>query len=174
MTVAETQHTSTTTKRKNGRRAVKVLALVGGLTLVGGVAFAYWTQGGTGTGTASTGTTTANLAVHQTSSISGLAPGGSAQTISGNFDNPNSSPVYVASVTVSIASVTKATGATGDCDATDYALSNATMTVDDEIDPGTGVGTWGGATIAFNDKDDTNQNGCKGATVNLSFAVNPS
>jgi len=89
---------------KNKKRGLKVAALAGGLVLVGGVAFAYWTQGGTGTGTAATGNT-ADITVNQTSTVANLAPGLSAQPLSGNFDNPNSGPVYVTSVTVSIASV---------------------------------------------------------------------
>ena len=43
-------------RNKNRKRGLKVVAVAGGLVLVGGVAFAYWTQGGTGTGSASTGT----------------------------------------------------------------------------------------------------------------------
>src|ERR1700755_3106578 len=37
------------------KRGLKVAALAGGLVLVGGVAFAYWTQGGTGHGSAAAG-----------------------------------------------------------------------------------------------------------------------
>jgi hypothetical protein len=100
-----------------------------------------------------------------------MYPGDSPQTISGNFDNPNAGPIHVSTVTVSIDSVTKASGApAGTCDATDFTLANATMTVDAEIAAGTAQGSFTGATIQFNNKT-TNQDACKGATVNLSYAI---
>jgi len=75
-------------------------------------------------------------------------------------------------VTVSISSVVKAGGApAGTCDATDYTLSNATMSVGAEVPAGNGKGSWTGATLAFNDKAATNQDACKGATVNLAYAI---
>lgn len=157
----------TTERSKKKKYAVVVAALV---AISGGVAFAYWTAGGSGSGSASTGTVDA-LTVNQTTTISGLAPGLAAQTLSGNFDNPNDGPVYVTSVTVSISSVTKAGGApAGTCDATDYTLSGTTMTVGAEVPAGTAKGSWTGATIQFNNKV-TNQDACKGATVNLAYTA---
>lgn len=149
----------------------KKLAAAAAIVLVtGGVAFAYWTAGGEGTGSASTGDVAA-LTVNQTSTVSGLAPGLAAQDLSGDFDNPNDGPVYVTSVTVGIDSVTKAVGApAGTCDASDYTLTGATMTVDDEVSAGDGQGAWTGATIEFNNKA-TNQDACKGATVNLAYSA---
>lgn len=152
-------------------RKKKVLAFfTAGLVLVGGgVAFAYWTAGGSGTGSATTGTVTALTAV-QTSVVTGMAPGDSAQTLSGTFTNPNDGPVYVTSVTASIDSVTKAVGApAGTCDATDYTLADATMAVGAEA-LADDSSTWGGATIRFNNKA-TNQDACKGATVNLVYTI---
>lgn len=152
----------------------KIVAVCGAAALTavgGGVAFAYWTNTGTGTGSGATGTNAA-ISVVQTSTISSLQPGGAAQTLSGNFNNSNSSPVYVANVVASIASVTKAAGAVGACDASDYTLANATMAVGHEVASGTGVDGWSGATLAFNNKAGDNQDGCKGATVNLAYASN--
>jgi len=138
----------------------------------GGIAFAYWSAGGSGTGSAGTGTTDP-ITANQTSTVSNMAPGDSPQTLSGDFTNTNTGPVYVTSVVASISSVDKAVGApSGTCDATDYTLSNATMSVNAEVPAGTGVGAWTGATIQFNDKAATNQDACKGATVNLAYTVN--
>jgi len=157
-------------KQKSRRKFVWLFTAVL-LMGVGGTAYAYWTAGGSGTGTATTGTSSA-VTVVQTSTITDLQPGGAAQTLSGTFDNPNSGPVFVGTVTASIGSVTKAGGApAGTCDATDYTLSNATMTVAAEIPAGNSQGSWTGATIAFNNKAATNQDACKGATVNLSYTV---
>ncbi len=156
---------SRTPRRRRSVAAVTALLLFGG-----GAAYAYWTVGGSGTGTATTGTT-ADITVVQTSTVSEMAPGDSPQTLSGTFDNPNGGDVYVGTVTASIDSVTKAAGAVaGTCDATDYTLANAVMTVNDEVPAGNGVGAWTGATIQFNDKA-TNQDACKGAQVNLAYTV---
>lgn len=144
--------------------AAAVLTSVGG-----GVAFAYWTTTGSGDGSATTGTNDA-ITVVQTSTVTGLQPGGTAQTLRGNFNNLNTSPVYVTDVVASIASVAKATGAPdGTCDASDFSLVGATMAVGHEVASGEGVDGWGGATIAFNNKTGANQDGCKGATVNLAY-----
>jgi hypothetical protein len=156
--------------RRSTKKTVAVAALVVVLLSGATVAYAYWSTSGSGTGTATTGTSTGVTAV-QTSTVSNIAPGSAAQTLSGNFTNTNSGPVYVTSVTVSIASVTKAGGApAGTCDATDYTLTGATMSVAAEIPAGTAQGSWTGATLAFNDKG-TLQDACKGATVNLAYAV---
>ncbi|TAL41021.1 MAG: hypothetical protein EPN91_11725 [Salinibacterium sp.] len=146
------------------RLAIAVTAAL--LLAGGGTAVAYWTAGGSGSGTASAGSNSPITAV-QTSTLTGVAPGVAAQTLSGNFTNGNASSVYVASVTASISSIT---GADGSCDATDFTLSNAVMTVAASIPAGTAQGSWTGATLAFNNKA-TNQDGCKNAVVHISYTV---
>lgn len=140
------------------------------LVLIGGGAIAYWTLTGGGTGSAETGTADGTLTVNQTSVISDLRPGGAAQTLSGNFDNTDDSPVYVNSVTVSIDSVVTVPPG-GSCDATDYTLTGAVMTVEAEVPSGVAQGAWTGATIAFNNKAAVNQDDCQGATVNLAYTT---
>lgn len=149
------------------RRTRRIAVITTALVLVGGgAAYAWWTTSGTGTGSAATGTSIP-ITVVQTSTLSAMYPGDSAQTLSGNFNNTNSGPVHVASVTVSISSVT---GGAGSCDATDYTLAGATMTVNADVPAGSGQGSWSGATIKFNNKA-SNQDGCKGATVNLAYTI---
>ncbi len=155
-----------TIKSKKAKLTAGTAAMV---LIGGGAAFAYWTGGGSGTGAATTANDAAGLTAVQTSTVTGMRPGDTAQALSGNFNNPNSSPAYVSTVTVSIASVTPV-GA-GTCDATDYTLAGATMTVNAEVPTGTAKGTWSGATIKFNNKPAVNQDGCKGATVNLSYTI---
>lgn len=154
------------TKKK--KIAILVTALV---VLIGGAAFAYWTAGGSGTGTAETGSNVP-ITVVQTSTISAMGPGDTAQDLSGNFTNTNSGPVYVGTVTASISSVTKAVNApAGTCAAGDYTLANPIMTVNAEVPAGTSQGSWSGATIKFNNKTAVNQDACKGATVNLAYTI---
>ena len=155
----------TFTKKKFAVATGMVVLLAGG-----GVAYAYWTAGGSGTGTAATGTNVAITAV-QTSTVSAMAPGDSAQSLNGTFTNTNTGPVYVTSVTASISSVVKDGGAVaGVCDATDYTLANAVMTVNAEA-LANDTSTWTGATIKFNNKAGASQNQCKLATVNLAYAI---
>ena len=147
-------------------------ATAGVLTVAGtGVAYAYWSAGGAGSGTAAAGTTVA-LVANQTSTVTGMAPGDSAQTLSGNFNNPNSGPIYVTSVTASIGTVAKAAGApAGTCSAADFTLANAVMAVGAQVPAGTNQGAWTGATIKFNNSTTVNQDACKGATVTVAYTI---
>jgi hypothetical protein len=152
------------------KRVLTALSVVGVLAIAA-ISYAYWTAGGSGDGTATAGSTE-GITVHQTSVLDAMYPGDSAQTLSGDFTNTNDSPAYVATVTASIDSVEKAAGApAGTCDASDFTLTDEVMTVDAQVPSGTHTGSWSGATIQFNNKTDANQDACKGATVNLHYAI---
>ena len=152
------------------RRRGLVLGVVSALVVAGG-AYAYWTAGGSGSGSGSAAGAQSALTANQSTVLTAMYPGDSAQTISGDFDNLNSGPIYVSTVTASISSVAKAGGApAGTCDTTDFTLAGAAMTVNAEVLAGTGKGAFTGATIKFNNKA-TNQDACKGATVNLAYAI---
>ena len=152
----------------------KTVALIGAGVLVAGTAggaYAYWSTTGSGTGSATTSTGASNLTVVQTSTISNMFPGDAAQAISGTVTNNAENSAYVNTVTVSIASVDKASDApAGDCDTSDYTLASPVMTVAEDLAAGA-TQSFSGATIQFNNKA-TNQDGCKGATVNLAYASN--
>jgi hypothetical protein len=153
------------TKKKVGVVTLATIAITSSL------AYAYWTGDGSGTGSAQTGEGDLALTVRQTSVVTPMGPGDVAQILSGNFDNPNTGPVHVGTVTASIASVTMDPAVTsGTCDASDYTLAAAAMPVNSEVPKGNGVGSWSGATIRFNNKA-VNQDACKGATVNLAYTI---
>ena len=156
-------------QRGRRRTLALTLALVA-LIAIGGVVYAYWTGGGTGAGSATAGTAV-NLTVNQTTSLTPMYPGDSAQVLAGTFDNANTGPIYVTTVTASISSVTKAGGApAGTCDATDFTLAGATATVNAAVPVGTSQGAWTGPTLKFNNKV-SNQDACKGASVNLAYSI---
>jgi hypothetical protein len=144
--------------------------VVGVVVLVAaGAAYAFWTNGGSGSGSASSGTN-APITVQQTSSVEGLFPGGAEHTLSGNFDNGNESQVFVASIDATIASVTGPNiTAQTPCDATDYALSHFPTTIGHQIPSGTGVDGWTGGTIRMINKNSANQDGCKNAIVTIAY-----
>jgi hypothetical protein len=143
--------------------------LVSALAITG-IALAYWSNTGAGTGTAAVGTNVP-VTVKQTSTITGLYPGGPAQTLSGNFDNTNASKVYVAAVTATGLAISGAgAGATPACTAADFTLGG-TAPVAAEVPAGTSQGSWTGLTLAMKDLG-TNQDNCKGATVTITYASN--
>ncbi|TMK97212.1 MAG: hypothetical protein E6G41_18740 [Actinobacteria bacterium] len=141
------------------RRGLMLLGVALSLA-VAGIAFAFWTGGGSGTGSGAAANGVSGLTANQTTSLSAMYPGDSAQTISGNFDNPNSGPVYVTS---------GGSPAVG-CDASDFTLGSTTMNVNAQVPTGSGVGSFTGATIKFNNKP-ANQDACKGVTVNLAYTI---
>lgn len=135
----------------------------------GGIAYAHWSTTGSGTGTAQSAADTASLVLTQTGAPADLAPGVAAGAVTGSVSNQGPASGYVNAVTVRIAGVTRAPGATGGCDATDYVLSGAVMPVHQELAAGSSA-AFSGATLGFNDKADVNQDGCKGATVQLAYS----
>ena len=147
--------------RKRRRFAILALLVVSVIAATG--AYAFWTESGTGTDTAATGTT-ANITVNQMTNPTGLYPGGPAQTLSGNFDNPNPGPVTVSNVTATVTSTSN-----GGCAATNYAIAGA-ATIGGPVPSGVGVGSWTGFTIQMVETG-LNQNSCKNATVNIAYVA---
>jgi hypothetical protein len=153
--------------RKFSKRKVAATIAITAILIGGGgaAAIAYWSAGGTGSGSATTGTSAA-INVTQTSSVTNLAPGGAAQALSGTFTTSN--PGYVTSVTPAITSVTDAGGTSiSGCSDVDYTLTPATINA--EVANGD---SWSGATIVFKDDANRNQDACKNATVHISYTVN--
>jgi hypothetical protein len=129
-----------------------------------GAALAYWTQSGSGNGTAQTGTTTA-VTVNQTTSVTGMYPGEAAVTLAGNFSNPNPGSVKVGTVTGALDTANLPAG----CVAADFTVAGSAV-VNAEIPTGTNVGTWSGVTVQMNDTA-INQDGCKTKTIPILYTV---
>jgi hypothetical protein len=141
--------------------AVAAIAAIGG--------YAYWTTSGSGTGSASTGTNTA-VTITQTSTVSGLTPGSTAQALDFDINNPASTNQYVSSVAISISSVTAPNSdATHPCTASDFTLVQPSA-INADLIPGNHSYSPSGASIALKNTA-SNQDGCKGATANLSYSA---
>jgi hypothetical protein len=148
----------------------KTLAIGIGMVLLsgGGIAYGYWSNTGTGTGAATTGTN-AGITVVQTTSIAGLYPGQSAVTLAGNFTNTNAGATYVTAVTAPSYTI-DATHVTAGCTvAGGHYTLGGTATVGANVPAGTAQGSWTGLTITMNNLG-TNQDFCKGATVTVNYA----
>jgi len=149
----------------------KTLAVATTVVLLsgGGAAFAYWTNSGTGTGTATTTTTTVALVVNQTSTISGMYPGGPAQTLAGTFDNPNAGAMHVTAVTAASYAIDAAHVTAGCTVAGGNYTLGGTAPVNADVPAGLAKGAWTGLTITMNNLA-TTQDFCKGATVTITYA----
>lgn len=111
-----------------------------------------------------------SVAVEQTSTMVGMAPGIAPVAIEGIVTNTGGVALHIESVTVRIVEVSKAVDAVeGDCDATDYVLPSPDMPVDRGITSGQTT-TFAGASIGFSNKS-VNQDACKEATVHLAYDV---
>jgi hypothetical protein len=157
--------------RKFSRKTTIIATSVALVIATSAVALAFWTGVGSGSGSAETGDTATPLVVNQTSTATGLTPGGDAVTLSGNFDNPNASGVFVNQVTATISAVSPGSDPTKPfCTPGDFSLVGP-ATVSDEIPPGPGVGSWSGITLQLLNTA-SNQDNCKNATVNISYLTN--
>ena len=150
----------------------KVAVLVGAAVGLGlGVAvIAYWSQGGTGTGTA-TLTTTTGITVLQTSTVTGLYPGGTASLLSGTFTNLNTSQVSVSGVTATVQAFTSRTDLTKPaCTQADFAIGGTAA--GSVVPSGTAVGAWTGLTVSMINGA-LNQDNCKGQSITILYTANP-
>ena len=154
-------------------KKLAVLALgASGTVIAASAAYAFWTTDGQGTGSVTTGDIV-GLVVNQTSTVTGLYPGGPVATLAGDFNNPNQAKAYISSVTATLVSVdmtnpnaNKPACATGDFDLAGSAPVNQ------EIDPGDGKGSWTGLTVGLKNTG-VNQDNCKNATLNIAYTANP-
>jgi hypothetical protein len=159
---------------KFSRKATIVASSLALLIVTSVVAYAFWSNLGGGTGTATTGEA---LGVNQTSTVTGLYPGGPAVGLFGNFNNPNSNPVHVNHVTASLTDADVPDNATGGpidadhpaCMADDFEI-NGPATVNQDIPSGNPVGAWGGITIRMVNKT-TNQDNCKNPTLSIHYTT---
>jgi hypothetical protein len=122
-------------------------------------AYAYWTTGGSGSGTATAGTTTDNLTI-ASPSVTGITPG-SSTPVTVTVTNPNSYSVHVD--TVSTVITTSDVG----CLPADFTFPAKVLTT--TIAPlGTASFT---QDLVFADTG-VSQDPCKGATITLTYSSN--
>jgi hypothetical protein len=156
--------------RRFSRKTTIIAASMALVIATSVVAFAFWTNAGAGEGTASTGDTPDNLVINQTSTVEDLVPGGPPGELSGHFDNPNPSGVFVHEVTATVSSVDGGSGPTPPCTPADFAVGPPD-TVNAEIPSGSAQGSWGPITPQLLDTA-SNQDNCKNAIVHISYSSN--
>ena len=143
-----------------------------GAVLAATAAYAFWTTDGKGTGSVNTGDIV-GLVVNQTSTVTGLYPGGPVATLAGNFNNPNQAKAYISSVSATLVGVdmTNPNANKPACGTGDFDLAGSAP-VNQEIEPGDGKGAWSGLTIGLKNTG-ANQDNCKNAKLNIAYTANP-
>ena len=152
-------------RRGRGRRVFVALAAVITVLISGGVALAYWSANGQGTGSATTGTMTFNVTAFNAGDANGttLVLGGTADVIL-RVNNPNTFSVHVTSIGAN-GSVT----ASNNCTPTgvtfvapsDYSAGQFTLA------PGSSLLDLQGAVSMST----SSASACQGATFNIPVAV---
>jgi hypothetical protein len=150
---------------KFNKKRVLALATVAALA-VAGIAYAYWTTTGAGTGSATNASSNGTIDLHA-SFADGLTPGGS-KTVTFTADNAGTSSLRVGTVQ-SVVSIDAAHVALG-CSVDDFSIAD--VDENQTIAAGaTGVTLAHTGLIAFADTA-VNQDGCKGAKVTLTLSSN--
>ena len=158
------------TKKKIAALGVSAVAVASA-----GIAGAYWTTTGTGEGSgATTAGVDGELDITQSTVLSEMFPGDTAQTLTVNVANPSDQSVYVADVS---AYLTVTESNEGTCDAGDFLLggnaapgaeADAISLVWDAQELAKDAADDATTTIQFNNLDE-NQDACKGATVTINY-----
>jgi hypothetical protein len=151
------------------KKRATAVALTAVLVLIGGLAFAYWTSSGEGTGHGTTGSST-DLEVTSPGPIGlALTPGGPSQSIPFTVANPGTGTQDLTSVTVVVADENGETWVSDPvgCTAADYTLGTPVITYDQIPGGGSISGT---VTLTMNNLD-SSQDACKGLDVPLYFAA---
>ncbi len=171
-------------KRYINKKIIAV-ALTTGLVLSGGgVAFAYFTADGSGTGSGTVGSSTAFTISGDTPSGS-VTPGGSTETLAFTVTNPGSGQQYVGNVYASVATdsnngyVESIPGDTESdvigCSASWFSIDgtatgNGTVHVNQDIAPSGHYDETSGLTLVLSDSSG-NQDLCQGATVGIDYST---
>lgn len=147
-----------------------------GVVLASGIALAYWSTLGSGTGSAGVGTE-AGVSVTQDGTVSNLVPGGSAKPIDFTVTNDSAtSSVQIRTVVIGFGSFPAG------CSAADFSLTQPS-----KPSTGTPLSISGGGSLSFTSAGSgatggtgaaivmldtaSNQDGCKLASLNLTFNV---
>jgi len=158
-------------KHLSKKRVVLAAIITVALAIGSGVAYAYWTSGGTGTGSAVATTPVGTITVNQTSAVTGLYPGATAVALSGDFNNSNTGAAHIASITAAVTSITNGGVGLPLCTTGDFLIGGSfTPPGGLDIPAGNNKGAWSGLTIQLQNTT-ANQDSCKGATANITYTV---
>jgi hypothetical protein len=149
-------------------KKLAALAIAAGVAITATAALAYWTTGGSGSGSADGGDVVA-VEVNQLSVAADLYPG-VPEALSGDFDNDNAGNVYIARVTAAVVDfVTDEGNGKPECADEDFRI-NGTSNVPGQIPPGNGMGTWSGLSVELINTG-ANQDNCKNVKIAITYTA---
>jgi hypothetical protein len=152
--------------RKSRKIAIVAGSTVGALA-IGGVAFAYWTSTGDGSGSATTGTSSSFVVTTDAATGGPLTPGGPSETVAFHVHNPSTGDQNLSAVAATVKNADGTSWTLGlGCSAADYTVSAPTFTDGGLGDMAPGADVSGTVTITMNNLA-SNQDPCQGATVPL-------
>ena len=153
--------------KTRGRKITAVGAVVA--LALAGAAIAYFTTNGSGTGTATVGQAT-SLTITHTGSISNLVPGGASQPVAFTINNPSGKGNQnLGKVSATVSSVTPTNGNT--CTTANFTTAAASSAVGTINDGSTYSSTASTQPSVSMIDTGSNQDGCQGATVNLTLSA---
>jgi hypothetical protein len=155
------------------RKVVVALVSAGLVAASGGAAYAYWTSGGSGTGTATAGTT---VGVTITGTVTGSIYPGGTYTVVLKGNNTNTTTVKIGTVSATAFSVTGGTDATA-CnaliaDATVADFSMADVAENQTLAASTNnISLTNNGSLVFTNSATENQDACKGAALTITLSA---
>jgi hypothetical protein len=162
---------------QNRKRVLAGIGLVATLAVTG-VAVAYFSASGAGSGNAQVGTSAAlTISPTITPGAGGIVPGGNPATVSLTVNNPGSTKANVATVTMTgvlaysdAAHTLNITGTgAGKCDTTQFSMTP--VTENQQVPAGGPTALANNGSLVFADSG-SNQDGCKNAYLVASFTSN--
>ena len=155
-------------KHLSKKRVVLAAIVTVALAIASGVAYAYWTSTGAGTGSATNASLNGTL-VLKASFANGLLTPGATEPVSFTADNGGSSNLYVGTVTpvVSVSNAYDVTSNPNGCKASWFSIASVDENQTIPANTIASLGTNG--SITFNDSLTEKQDGCKGALVTLTL-----
>lgn len=149
------------------RKATVLVGTGAAVTLLAGVAAAYYlgNVAGTGTGSAATANTTVQDLTFAGSAITGLVPG-TSQITTITFTNPNNFAVSYPAKTIAVSSVSGPTG----CADNTVALLSGSASWAGAVLPANGTATLP-LTVSMADSLTVNQNACNNASFTITYSA---
>jgi hypothetical protein len=161
--------------KRFGKRTVVVLAVAVAASVAAVAGYAYWTSAGTGTGSATVGTSGAWLVTSQAPVGPALVPGGPAQTVQYTVQNTGTGDQVLGGVTVSVAGAGGSPWSSGSCSPADFSVSGqpaGASLFHTALAQTFGPGGSSSASVTVRlVETGANQNDCKGVTVPLYFVA---
>jgi hypothetical protein len=159
--------------RRIKHKKLAVLVSTVAILALAGAAFAYFTNSGTGAGSASVGTS--SIIQLSSAPVGTLYPGGAAVPVTVNVHNPGAGSQYVGTISGVVNDNTNSTVTTADdCLGSWFVVANVdfngTLTADNGAAGGTDEGSRN-TTVSMNDSG-TNQDACKLDSMSITWSSN--